>query len=119
MLILILKWYNMTAIDVRKFDSGIMIVGQLNSPAGSIISASGAADVRFAFLKPDGTNLIKTGEVFLDSDGIYKVRFWTISGDLNMGGKYRVQVQLNHPGSGFIGSTNEGELNASRKIGWS
>ena len=107
----------MGLFDLRVFDSGVQIVGKLQNPAGSTISATGASNIEFVFLKSDGTILKKTGEAFGDSDGIVKVRFWTISGDMASIGDSKMQIQLNLPTSGFIGSTNEQKMSVFRKLG--
>lgn len=107
----------MALFDLIAFDSGVQIVGKLQNRAGSTISATGASNIEFVFLRSDGIILKKTGEAFGDNDGIVKVRFWTISGDMASIGNSRLQIQLNLPNSGFIGSTNEQTMSVFRKLG--
>ena len=104
--------------DIRVGDSGIAIIGKLVDYLGGTINATGTtADVTFRlFAPPDYACATKTGEIFVDSDGISKTRFYLTGDETPTEGIYKIQVSLFLGASGFRGATNEGTLRVARKI---
>lgn len=65
----------------------------------NVVSLAGTVTKQFIFKKPDGTRLVKDGSFYTDgTDGILK--YATVSGDLDIPGRWQSQLFLDFDESG-------------------
>ena len=75
--------------EIRIGDIGTDFIGTIQD-GSTVVDISGATVSNFVFMKPDGNHIEVTGSLFTDgTDG--KLRYISVTGDLDTCGKWRWQ----------------------------
>ena len=90
---------------LRKDAIGVQITVTLKED-GVVINSTSLTTKEFIIVKPSGTSVTKAASFVTDgSDG--KIRYTTLSGDLNEAGQYRLQANLVYA-AGYSGRSEIG-----------
>jgi hypothetical protein len=85
--------------EIHKNDTNIEFRYTVKDEDENIVSLFGATTKQFIFKKPDGAILTKGGSFYTDgTDGILK--YATVSGDLDVAGRWQSQLFLDFGESG-------------------
>jgi hypothetical protein len=79
--------------DIHKNDVGTVFERTIHDQSNVVVDISGATTKQLIFVKPNGAKLTKTAGFTTDGkDG--KLRYSTVSGDLNLSGTWSVQAHI-------------------------
>jgi hypothetical protein len=84
--------YMSEPFTIQNNTTGVQFIVKIaEDQTGNTVNMSGATSIQFIFQRPDKTILTVTGSLYTDgTDG--NVQYTTLAGDLNLKGKWKLQV---------------------------
>jgi hypothetical protein len=96
----------MSTLSVQQSNIGVSFTATILDQSGEVVDLSSATTLDFIFQRPDGTLLVGAGGLVTDgTDG--KMRYTTVSGDLDDVGAWRYQTHIEIGSSSFYSAVSK------------